>query len=63
MTPIDVILGVTIALLVLALITFVLGIVSDSIGEGVALSLVFFGMAFITFVLYAILWVIYQAVT
>jgi hypothetical protein len=63
MTPIDVMFWITVALLIIAIAFLVLGIGFDDPETGVTLAMVFFGMAFITFVLYALLWVIYQAVT
>jgi len=63
MTPIDVMFWVTLILFLIGIVFSVLGIGFNDVETGVALAMAFFGMAFVTFVLYALLWVIYQAVT
>jgi len=63
MTPIDVMFWITVILFLVAIAFLFLGIVFDEVEEGVGIALIFFGAAFFTFILYAFLWVILQAVT
>ena len=63
MTPIDVMFWITVMLFFIAIAFLALGLACDAIEEGFGVALVFFGAAFTTFVIYAFLWVILQAVT
>ena len=63
MTPVDIAFWIMVVLLILSIMMLALGIAADDIETGVGLMIVFLGMAFLMFVLWSILWVIYRAVT
>jgi hypothetical protein len=62
-TPVDIAFWIMVLLIILSIAMLILGIAADEIGAGVGLMLVFLGMAFLMFILWALLWVIYKAVT
>jgi len=63
MTPIDIAFWAMIAFLYAALFSIVFGIIVGELEGGVALMLMFLSMAFTTFVIWALLWTIFQLVT